>query len=226
MTTSGESHRDAIAEVSLLADPVRRRLYDYVATRDEPVRRDDAAEAVGVSRTLAAYHLDRLAVAGLLATRYARPIGRGGPGAGRPAKQYERARHEVVLSVPPRNYTLLAQLLADTVAADESGVVRTALMSAAERQGAAAADQGADLLATLVEGGYEPRITDEGRIELRNCPFHTIAQRQTELVCSLNEALARGLLAGRGEDPARAELAPAADRCCVVIRPGPTAAGA
>lgn len=210
---------DALSGLGTLADPVRRRLYDYVASQDEPVRREDAAAAAGISRTLAAYHLDRLAEAGLLATSYARPAGQSGPGAGRPAKQYERVQDELTVSLPPRNYPLLARLLADAVAADPSGAVRQALAAAAEAEGRAAAEQGADLLSALTEGGYEPAVTDSGDIELRNCPFHQLSQRHTELVCGLNHALLRGVLAGRGEEPARAELAPRTGRCCVVIHP-------
>lgn len=223
MGISDQQRRDVIADLSTLADPVRRRLYDYVANQGGQVRRDDAAAAVGVSRTLAAYHLDRLAEAGLLATGYARPPGQGGPGAGRPAKQYERVQHEITLSVPPRNYTLLAQLLADTVSADHSGQIRAALSAAAEKEGRTGADRGASLWARLVEDGYEPSVNDE-QIELRNCPFHALAQRQTELVCSVNHALIRGLLAGRGEDPTRAQLAPSTGRCCVLIQPDPASA--
>jgi predicted ArsR family transcriptional regulator len=221
--TIGEDkqRQDAIAGVSTLADPVRRRLYQFVAAQDGPVRRDDAAEAVGISRTLAAYHLDRLTEAGLLTAGYARPPGRGGPGAGRPAKQYQRVQHEVSVSVPPRNYVLLARLLADAVAADDSGQVQAALMAAAEDEGRTAAAEGEDLMSRLVEGGYEPCRCEGDRIELLNCPFHGLAQTQTDLVCSLNHALVRGMLAGRGEDPDRAELAPSAGRCCVVIHPLP-----
>lgn len=214
--------RDPLKElgaVSALADPVRRRLYDYVAAQDEPVRREEAAAAAGISRTLAAYHLDRMAEAGLLSTSYARPPGQSGPGAGRPAKRYARVAEELTVSLPPRNYSLLARLLADAVAADGSGAVRSALVTAAEEEGRTAAAQGEDLLATLADGGYEPALTDDGDIELRNCPFHRLSQRQTELVCGLNHALLRGVLAGRGEEPDRAELAPRPGRCCVVIHP-------
>jgi len=214
-----DERRDTVADLSVLADPVRRRLYDYVAAQDGPARRDDAARAVGISRTLAAYHLDRLAEAGLLATSYARPSGRGGPGAGRPAKRYERVQQEVSVSVPPRNYPLLARLLVDAVAADGSGQVRAALVTAAEAEGRTHAADGADLLASLAEDGYEPTVVEGEQIELRNCPFHALAQRQTELVCSLNHALVRGLLAGRGDDPGRADLAPTTGRCCILIHP-------
>lgn len=210
---------DSLADLGPLNDPVRRRLYDYVATHDGPVRRDDAASAAGISRTLAAYHLDRLAEAGLLATSYARPPGQGGPGAGRPAKHYEPVNQEISVSFPPRNYTLLARLLADVVAADDSGRLRSALVTAAEEEGRATADPDTDLLVSLADRGYQPVVTDTGDIELRNCPFHQLAQRQTELVCCLNHALLRGTLEGRNDEPDRAELAPRPGCCCVVIHP-------
>ena len=207
-----------LSSLSTLADPVRRQLYEYVAGQDGPVRRDDASEAAGVSRTLAAYHLDRLAEAGLLATSYARPDGQGGPGAGRPAKLYQRVQDEVSVTVPPRSYALLAQLLADAVAGDESGGVRSALTAAAEKEGRTADQAGTGLLETLRQRGYEPVVTGDGHVDLRNCPFHKLAQRHVELVCGLNQALLRGVLAGHGEDPDRAELVPRPGRCCVTIR--------
>lgn len=216
------SGTDPLADLGPLNDPVRRRLYDYVATHDGPVRRDDAATATGISRTLAAYHLDRLAEAGLLATSYARPPGQGGPGAGRPAKHYEPVDQEIHVSFPPRNYTLLARLLADAVAADGSGGLRDALVTAAHDEGVATAEPDSDLLTVLTDHGYQPLVADNGDIELRNCPFHQLAQRQTELVCCLNHALLQGTLAGRGESPERAELAPRPGRCCVVIHPDAT----
>ncbi|MBO0813254.1 MAG: helix-turn-helix domain-containing protein [Microlunatus sp.] len=208
-----------IARLTALADPVRRRLYDYVAGSPGPVRREDAAQAAGISRTLAAYHLDRLADAGLLATSYARPGGRGGPGAGRPAKHYHPVQDELVLTVPPRSYGLLAKLLADAIAADRTGRVVSAVLQSATEEGRADAADGADLMTSLRQRGYDPVLNRDGDIELQNCPFHQLARRQTDLVCGLNQALIAGCLSGRGEDPGRAELRPQPGHCCVVIHP-------
>ena len=55
-----------LASVSCLDDRVRGRLYAFVAGRNEPVGRDEAAAAVGIGRALAVYHLDKLAESGLL----------------------------------------------------------------------------------------------------------------------------------------------------------------
>lgn len=208
---------DAMAELSALADPVRRGLYEFVAAQDEPVRRDSAAEAVDISRTLAAYHLDRLVEAGLLSASYGRPAGQGGPGAGRPAKLYRATRDEVSVSLPPRTYDVLAGLLADAVDGDRTGSVRTALFASAEDEGRKAAADGADLLTTLRARGYDPEVVD-GEIDLHNCPFHHLAQRHVDLVCGLNHALLRGVLAARGDDPEGARLTPRPGHCCVTIR--------
>ena len=92
----GGNHIDQqLAGLAGLGDPLRRALYRYVVERGEPVSRDDAAAAAGISRPLAAYHLDRLVDDGLLEPRYRRRSGRQGPGAGRPAKHYVRAASQI-----------------------------------------------------------------------------------------------------------------------------------
>jgi predicted ArsR family transcriptional regulator len=131
-----EQHsQQGLAAVSCLDDPVRRRLYDFVATRREPVGRDEAAAATGVGRPLAAYHLDKLVSLGLLTASFQRASGRSGPGAGRPAKRYARSASEFSVSVPPRDYELAARLLAAAVASDRGGTSRSALQAAARRFG-------------------------------------------------------------------------------------------
>ncbi|PBC36816.1 ArsR family transcriptional regulator [Rhodococcus sp. ACS1] len=218
MSASGSATPTALAALSNLDDPLRRRLYDFVAESDAPVSREQAAAAVDIGRTLAAYHLDKLADAELLTVSYQRPAGRGGPGAGRPAKLYTRATTEMSVSVPPRDYELLARLLVSSVEHDTSGVVRAAVNEAALDAGKrAAADAGGDLLAALRGCGYLPQIDADGRVDLRNCPFHRVARDHLEVVCGLNLRLVEGVIAGSGRSGARAELAPEPGRCCVVL---------
>ena len=59
-------HDATLSSLAVLGDPTRRRLYDYVVGRRGGVGRDEAAEAAGISRMLAAFHLDKLVAAGLL----------------------------------------------------------------------------------------------------------------------------------------------------------------
>jgi predicted ArsR family transcriptional regulator len=204
---------ERIESVAVLGEAVRRRLYAAVVARHPaPVGRDEAAAAAGVGRSLAAFHLDRLVDAGLLEAAYARPAGRGGPGAGRPAKLYRRASRGVELSLPGRDYELAARVLLD--AADPGRLPRAA--RAAGRRLARGTGRHA-LLARLAEHGYEP-VAEAGAIRLRNCPFHALAESDREAVCGMNLALLEGLVEGFPALRLKARLEPSPGYCCVVLR--------
>jgi predicted ArsR family transcriptional regulator len=210
-----------LASLSTLGDPLRRRLYELVAGQPEPVGRDEAAAAVGIGRALAVYHLDKLVESGLLTASYARPAGRSGPGAGRPAKRYARSGREFAVTVPPREYELAARLLAQVVESDASGRSRAALAEAARRLGAELGSRlrsggAGDLEGALAGHGYEPRCDDAGTIRLRNCPFRQLAQAHRDIVCGMNLGLIEGMVAGL-QVPAHPELAPSPGHCCVAI---------
>ncbi|MGY5013863.1 helix-turn-helix transcriptional regulator [Streptomyces sp. 900105755] len=220
---------DDIDAIAALQDPVRRRLYEYVAAQGREVGRNEAAEATGVARTLAAHHLDRLAEAGLLDTGSRRLTGRSGPGAGRPAKVYTRARAERAVSLPARDYRTAAELLAE--AAEQAGL-DAGLCAAARRRGEALRGSAApcggleEAMETLAARGYEPHLEAAGSAEdaagtaaavvrMRNCPFHAVAERFPPLVCGMNLALLEGLLGTGG--PVRARMAARPGECCVVV---------
>lgn len=222
--TSGASAAD-LTRLAVLQDPLRRRLYMFVAGQGEPVGRDAAAAAVGISRRLAAFHLDKIAESGLLDVSYRRLTDRRGPGAGRPAKLYARASDEVSVCLPPRDYELVAAVLA-AAAARLGDAGAAAVVDAARETGAAlagdhapqasAATAGeclADLLSCL---GYEPYV-EHGLIRLRNCPFHRAAARHRELICTANLHLLRGAIEQLGA-ATTAELDPRRDECCVVLQ--------
>jgi predicted ArsR family transcriptional regulator len=209
---------DDVARVAVLEEPVRRRLYEYVRERAEPVGREEAGEAVGIARSLAAYHLDKLAEQGLLSTTYARPEGRGGPGAGRPAKLYAPAEEEVAVNLPARDYELAARLLVEAAEEDSTGSARAALDQVARRAGSEAGGTG-DLVAALRERGYEPVTDEDGTIRLRNCPFHRLAQDHRDVVCEMNLGFLEGMLEGHEEQGYTASLEPQPGLCCVAIRP-------
>ena len=124
--TARETRDAALTSLAALAEPLRRRLFLYVASSAAPVSREQAAEALGVARSVAAFHLDKLADVGVLAVEYRRPPGRGGPGAGRPAKLYRAVEDEVAFSVPERHYDLAAAVLARAVADAEAQSVPVA----------------------------------------------------------------------------------------------------
>jgi predicted ArsR family transcriptional regulator len=218
----------ALASVSCLDDRVRGRLYAFVSGRTEPVGRDEAAAAVGIGRALAVYHLDKLVEAGLLTASYRRPPGRGGPGAGRPAKVYSRSDGEFTVTVPAREYELAAGLLVQAVAADRSGRTQATLHDAAWQLGADLGKRhradGArgdaprlDVESMLSEHGFEPWRDDCGTVRMRNCPFRRLAELRPEVVCHMNLALIQGLVAGLGADGLNPVLDPKPEHCCVAI---------
>ncbi|MEV5343325.1 helix-turn-helix domain-containing protein [Streptomyces sp. NPDC052676] len=205
--TDEDSTFDALG---LLSDPVRRRLYRHVAAAPEEVSRDAAAEAAGVSRSLAAFHLDKLVEAGLLEVSFRRLSGRTGPGAGRPAKLYRRAEGEHAVSVPPRSYDDAARLLAEVL--ENAGLDRE-LQAAAKKAGAARRDAGADdVEAVLRDRGYEP-FWDGETLRLRNCPFHALATEFPALICGMNLALIEGL----APEPWSPAMDPCPGGCCVAL---------
>ncbi|OBH20773.1 transcriptional regulator [Mycolicibacter terrae] len=220
-----------VTGIGALADPVRRTLYRFVAAQPAPVSRDEAAAATGIARHQAKFHLDRLEADGLLQSDYARLTGRSGPGAGRPSKRYRRSPEQIAVSLPPREYELAGRLMADAIAesartgrpaievlctlARDYGreLGDTATAGRAPSNAPAALELAVDVLG---EHGYEPRA-DDGEIFLANCPFHTLAQAQTELACTMNLALIGGVSDALAPHCPQTRLCPDPSRCCVVL---------
>ncbi len=217
--------RDAqVAAVAALAEPTRRRLYEYVVRAPSPLSRDDVAGAMGVPRPTTAFHLERLVADGLLDVHYERRSGRTGPGAGRPAKLYRRAECSVSVSLPERRYDLAGDLLAAAVVeADQSGERPASVLGRrAFRRGqelGAAAGVGRDaVLGVLERHGFEPRVHD-GEVTLVNCPFHALAEEHTELVCGMNLRFLEGVVDSVPDAGLGAALRPRPGRCCVRLEP-------
>ena len=182
--------------------------------------RDEAAQALGLSRRATAFHLDRLAEAGLLAVEFRRLTGRTGPGAGRPATLYRRADDEVAVSVPERHYDLAGEILAGAVedSARDGEPARDALLRRAREAGRDLGRQAGTLENVVRDHGYVPRSGPGGATVLANCPFHRLAADHRDLVCGMNHAYLSGFLEGLDRDDVTASLEPAPGRCCVAIR--------
>ena len=229
MDPLSETAAAQISAVAALNDPIRRALYAYLAQSTGAVGRDEAATAVGISRELAAFHLDKLLEEGLLDVEYRRITGRSGPGAGRPAKLYRPSGREVRVVLPERRYDLLAQLMAEGLekpGRDAGAAVDRAARRFGETLGAEARGQlgrrtsQAKILEmaciVLRRYGFDP-IEESGEIRLRNCPFAAIAKDHTALICGMNLALAQGLLAGLGAERVDVRLDPMPGCCCVAV---------
>jgi predicted ArsR family transcriptional regulator len=232
VTTSLPSLEENADRVGLLAEPIRRALYEAVVEAPGPMDRDQAAATVGIKRPLAAFHLDRLVEGGLLEVEYRRRTGRTGPGAGRPAKFYRRAEgQQVDVTLPARRYGLAAEILADGLDRAHEPAALAGVNEAARSMGrrlaaAAPRDAGdrAALLAVLAENGFEP-LEDEGAIRLRNCPFDALVSEHRSLTCGLNLTLLESVAVELPDSGFRAAPRSRPGWCCVEFEPAATATG-
>jgi predicted ArsR family transcriptional regulator len=223
-----------VSTVSVLADDVRRRLYFHVRAMTEPVTRDGAASAVGISRKLAAFHLEKLVDEGLIRVIMERPAARlARPG--RSPKLYRPSDAEISLNIPPRQYDLMAKILLAAVRIGGTDARASALEAARERgreigrgvrgllrPGKLGLERSLRLtMQALTETGYEPEVVatpTHTEIRLRNCPFHRLLEEDRLLVCTLNCSLVGGMIAGLDTEMLAADLLPSETHCCVTVR--------
>lgn len=210
-----------LAALASLGDASRRRLFEYVAGSPSAVGRDDAAAALGMPRSTASFHLDRLVRDGLLAVEFRKLGGKAGPGSGRPAKLYRPALEEVGASVPERSYDLAGELMATAIESSiaDGGGVREALADASYSRGRALGGKGASLDEVLGSIGYMPEKDGDGGTVLMNCPFHRLADGHTDVVCAMNGAFLSGAAAACGVSEEKVVEDRTAGRCCARIRP-------
>jgi predicted ArsR family transcriptional regulator len=222
-----------LADIAPLGDQVRRRLYAYVVGQPGEVGRDEAARAVGITRPAAAFHLEKLVQGGLLEAGYRRLSGRRGPGAGRPARVYWCPAREVHLSIPPRDYELVARFLLRGLDGQDPGRVKEHSSEAAREFGAGLGGEArrragrrsshdrlhTALIEVLGERGFDPKPVEGGAIRLRNCPFDKLSADYRELVCPMNHSMMQGVLEGLGATNLEAVFDPQPGMCCVAFRP-------
>jgi predicted ArsR family transcriptional regulator len=210
-----------LAAVASLGDEKRRQLYELISSAEGAVGRDEAALAVGLPRSTASFHLDRLVKDGLLAVEFHKPAGKSGPGSGRPAKLYRSAEREVGAFVPDRNYDLAGELLAAAIersAAAGTPVHDTLLVTSREAGRAAAAGNGT-LESFLAAEGYQPEPDGSGGLTLVNCPFHRLSDRHPQTVCAMNGAFLRGAASACGDSEDRVQGNDTPGQCCARIAP-------
>ncbi|WP_432027974.1 helix-turn-helix transcriptional regulator [Streptomyces sp. 1222.5] len=236
-TVRADAAESAIDSVSVLSEDSRRRMFAFIRRARRAVTRDEAAASVGISRKLAAFHLDKLVDAGLLRARYESPGGIRK--VGRQPKVYEPTDAQITVSIPDRRHELLADLLLEAVLTEgadekaEQAAVRTAgrrghELGAAAREETRPGRLGPERGLTACEGlldayGYEPVRETPTRLRLRNCPFHPLAAKAPALVCGMNQAFLSGYLDGLEVNGVEAVLAPHPGECCVRLGPNDTA---
>lgn len=235
MSTLGTSRREAdlaIARASVLNEATRGRMFTFVRLAGRPVTRDEAAARAGISRKLAAFHLDKLVEAGLLVAGYDES---GERRVGRRPKVYWTSGTTIHLSIPERRPDVLAELLLEAVlAARGTETARQAALRVAGERGRRAGQSerergklgrlGAERALTACErvlgdAGFEPLRDSPLSLRLRNCPFQPHTAQAGELVCGMNRAYLTGLIDGLAATDVQAASS-ADDGCCVRLQGG------
>jgi predicted ArsR family transcriptional regulator len=223
---------EAVSRIAVLDDPQRARLYRLARASSAPITREEAASELGISRKLAAFHLDRLVESGLLEVSFERPSG-AGVRIGRTPKRYRATAVELEISVPERHYDLVGEILLDAVeqsapgeeaaevaerVARDRGWALGAALRAERRLGRLGPERAQTILTELLgDLGFEPAAGPDGIVP-RNCPFHRLAQRSPALVCGINLGFIAGIVQGLEATRVAVALEPAEGRCCVVLR--------
>jgi predicted ArsR family transcriptional regulator len=181
--------------VSALQDPTRRRiLLDFYVHQPEWTSADVAA-AVGVHRTVAHAHLERLVALGYLISSRRRGA------AGKPAKLYRLAERQIELSYPIRRFARLAALLAEALRDSPDGM--TAAREAGRRYGASLVAKPArspePVLRELGPLGAEYVVSD-GDVVARNCIFRQACEQAQDIVCELHAGVLEGAFRKAGLD--------------------------
>ncbi|WP_396928153.1 helix-turn-helix transcriptional regulator [Mycolicibacterium sp.] len=159
------------------------------------------ADELGVHPNTVRFHLDALARAG----RVEQVVG-DSAGRGRPPTLFRPSRRRDPAG--PTNYRLLAGILTDYLA-DEPDAAAVAAELGRSTSPALLADSGqrriptktravSELVEMLAELGFEPEPADGRRtreIRLRNCPFQSLAEQHSEVICSVHMGLMQGALA-------------------------------
>jgi predicted ArsR family transcriptional regulator len=227
--------REAVAAIATLSDPTRAAVFEEAQAAQRPVTREAVAEAVGISRKLAAFHLDRLVAAGLLQadTAPSRKVGRA-------PKTYRPSERHVQVSVPPRRHEPLAEILlsalTDTAGSQDSAisaVTRTASdrghaagaeFAGARRLGRLGPERAMTVLTDLLNQHGYLACTEQQTVRLRNCPFQPLAAENPALICALNHGFISGLIDGLEARGIDAVLRPDPAGCCVQVHRSGTVA--
>ena len=224
--TKGVAMGDEFSALGALADPVRRRLYEYVAAQPDCVGREEAAQRRRRTAALGA-------VPPRQAGRRGAARGRAPPALGAHRSRCGTARRRSTAGPPRRS-----RCRCPNAATTSSGAVLAAAVEGrsqgaparpgAQRRGTRAGDapSGASTpaRATSSTAPPEPWATRgsnpparASELSLRNCPFDKLARAHTTLVCGVNLDFVGGVIEGLGCESVEARLQPTPDQCCVRV---------
>jgi predicted ArsR family transcriptional regulator len=170
-----------VNRLEALANRELRAVLEVVRSQRQPPTAADVAAALGLSRSVARWRLERLVEGGHLKPVFAKR--EGGPGAGRPAKTYEALPETEVLEFPRRRYVELLRLALGSLPEerlDEIGVAfgrelaREAGMRPAARPATALARVCGALGALGFQASVEALEGDRAVVVTPTCPLRPL----------------------------------------------------
>ncbi len=192
---------------SVLADPTRFAIYQYVVSSHRQVTVQEIADHFEIHPNVARLHLTKLEDVNLLSS-CSEKTGKGG----RPSRLYAVSEQVVNLQFPPRDYQLLAEIAIDTlVSLGEPG--QKALREMGRRFGQEAAKRAIEMerinlnadpevkldhiRRLIFAQGLNPEIDllDEQTIKFRifNCTFKEAAKKMPDSICQMHQTFLRGI---------------------------------
>ena len=183
----------------------RSRVLEVLQDMGAPLGVGDVATRLSLHPNTVRFHLDALVASGLVDSEAEE---RDLPG--RPRTLYSANANSA--SAGRRNYRLLAEILASSMAAQTSHP-RQAALNAGQEWGRylgeglppfkrVDADEATQRLVSAMEDiGFTPEAVTKGRrrqVLVHHCPFREVAQEHPEVVCSIHLGLMNGLLAELG----------------------------
>lgn len=196
--------------------PTGRRadVLELLRAAGEPMSVLAIADRLDVHPNTARFHLDALLASG--------QVQRAEPAVARPGRPAQLFVATAGMDpAGPRDYRLLAEALADSVARGPDPIRQAQLAGEVVglRLGKARRDDTemppvARLMKLLDDIGFAPEL-DEPRIDLRHCPFLEVARAHPEVVCPLHLGLMQGAMQAWQAPQTVATLTPFAqpDRC-------------
>lgn len=166
--------------------PTRDRVHAVVREAVRPLTVAEIAEAVGVHRTAARRHLQRLTEVGRVHELTLPPVGRG-----RPRLAYR--------AVDEQPYRTMATWLAEAIDPQTAiSIGRSVGVSLTTSRGTAVEQ----IVDEATRRGFDPQVERGagGRLDvvLRACPFADVARHSPAVVCGLHRGIMEGIAATAG----------------------------
>jgi predicted ArsR family transcriptional regulator len=193
---------------SVLADPTRYHIYEYITKKHKEVSVQEIADAFNIHPNVARLHLTKLEDVRMIVSE-TQKTGKGG----RPSRLYRLSDEVIHLHFPFRDYQLLAKIAIQAMmklgdvgkqALYETGksfgkeLVVQRIPHDQSPQQLTFAEKAEIVKAAAETAGFYPTFEyneEEGKIYLQifNCPFKEIAFQTPEAVCQMHRAFLQGM---------------------------------